>query len=76
MATGVFFNKDGSDKAREGVVIDTQSGFESSFSWFAPDFAHGIAKGYGLAQAGAVTQGVIDQIKKDMATLRARLDKR
>ena len=71
MATGVIYTDDSADKSRSGAIVNTESGLFSAFGWFTKSYANDLAKGFGLSQAGQVTRGQYDQIRKDMAALRA-----
>lgn len=62
----VYYTNESADKERSGVLGNTETGFKSTFGWFPPAYANGVAKGAGLEAAGAVTRGQYNQILKDL----------
>ncbi len=69
---GVIYTDDANDKNRSGAIINTESGFVSTFGWFPAAYADQIAVGFGLAKAAKVTRAQYDQILKDARALAAR----
>lgn len=65
MALGVLYSRDTNDQARQGIIIDTETGFRSRFGHFPTSYANDVAAGFGLAKAGAVTLNQLEKIWAD-----------
>lgn len=63
---------DAGNKSRSGAIVNTESGFVSTFGWFPPAYADGIAVGFGLAKAAEVTRGQYNEIVGDVRAFAAR----
>lgn len=75
MSTIVIYTQGGTDKTRRGAVIDTESGFVSTFGWFPVAYADDLAKASGAESAAGVTGGHFDVLVRDAKATAARLGK-
>lgn len=75
MSAIVIYTKGAADKTRRGAVIDTESGFVSTFGWFHVGYANDLAIASGAESAAEVTDGHFDALVRDAKATAARLGK-
>lgn len=67
MGTAVIYTKGGSDRDRQGAILDPDTGLVSRFGYFPVSYADAVAVGFGLEKAAPVTPGHFDVLVRDVA---------